>query len=134
VVNPGDTKVQILHVLAKNTYSTAKTLSTLTVTNTTSGSGSQDDRDGAMSVTLRGDGNNNGVLNNSPSQDPILATAVFHNGKATFSGFAWPWTPGQTRHLFVTADVSMPAAKHPECCPSTSRDLLPSISATRRAS
>jgi len=114
VVNPGDTKVQILHVLAKNTYSTAKTLSTLTVTNTTSGSGSQDDRDGEMSVTLRGDGNNNGVLNNSPSQDPILATAVFHNGKATFSGFAWPWTPGQTRHLFVTADVSMTGAKDPD--------------------
>jgi hypothetical protein len=111
VVNPGGTKIQILHVLAKNTYSTVKTLSSLTITNTTTGSGSQENRDGEMSLTLRGDGNNSGTLNNSPNLDPILATATFHNGKATFSGFAWPWNPGQTRHLFVTSDVSLSGAK-----------------------
>ncbi len=110
-VRPGQADVQILHVLAKNTYTTDKTLSGLTVTNTTSGSGSQSERDGEMSLlTLREDGDGNGLLDD-PGTDPVLATAFFQDGTADFAGFAWTLSKEQTRHLFVTADVSTSGAK-----------------------
>jgi hypothetical protein len=110
-VRPGDTGIRILHVMATNTYTAAKTLSGLTVTNTTTGSGSQLDRDGEMNLlTLRADGNDNGTLD-SLGTDPILATAFFQNGKANFNGFAWTLNPAQSRQLFVTAEVSTAGAK-----------------------
>jgi hypothetical protein len=110
-VRPGDAGIQILHATANNTYTTDKTLSGLTVTNTTSGSGTQPQLDGETALlTLRADGNDNGVLD-GVGTDPILATAFFQNGKADFKGFAWTLNPAQLRHLFVTSDVSTTGAK-----------------------
>lgn len=110
-VRPGDAGIQILHAIATNTYTTTKTLSGLTLTNTTTGSGTEPQRDGEIALlTLRADGNDNGVLD-GPLTDPVLGTAFFQGGTADFNDFAWTLSPAQTRHLFVTADVSTTGAK-----------------------
>jgi hypothetical protein len=104
---PGDRGVMLLHLRATNTYGVKRTLGSLTVTNATSGSGSQSDLDReAALVTLRADGNGNGILDGT-ALDPVLGTAIFSGRHAEFAGLGWALGPGESRDLFVTADVSL---------------------------
>ena len=104
---PGDRGVMLLHLRATNTYGVKRTLGSLTVTNAASGSGSQSDLDReAALVTLRADGNGNGILDGT-AVDPVLGTAIFSSRHAEFAGLGWALGPGESRDLFVTADISL---------------------------
>src|SRR5439155_2250835 len=79
VVHPGDRDLPLLHLAAENRYTTTQRLDRLTVTNAGVG-GTALDRDRALqSLTLRVDGNGDGVLGDSLT-DPALAGAIFTNG------------------------------------------------------
>lgn len=104
---PGDRGVMLLHLRATNTYAVSRTLGSLTVTNLSNGPGSQSelDRETAL-LTLRADGNGNGILDGT-AVDPVLGTAIFSSRHAEFAGLSWALAPGESRHLFVTADLSV---------------------------
>jgi hypothetical protein len=107
-VHPGAADVLLLDLVATNTYSVEKTLTSVVVDNATSGSGTQAQRDAEIEVvTLREDKDDNGVLD---PEDPVLGTAFFNGGRAQFSGLAWSLPPEKTRHLFVTGVVALAPA------------------------
>ena len=109
-VRPGDRDVLLLNVAATNTYLSSRTMTGLTVTNATIGTGSQANRDGETRLlTLRADGDGDGSLGD-PSTDPVLGTTIFQAGRGSFGGFSWPLPAGQPTRLFVTADVSLTGA------------------------
>jgi hypothetical protein len=109
-VRPGDRDVLLLNVAATNTYSSSRTLTGLTVTNATTGPGSQADRDGETRLlTLRADGDGDGLLGDLIT-DPVLGTTIFQAGRGSFGGFSWLLPAGQSTRLFVTADVSLTGA------------------------
>jgi uncharacterized repeat protein (TIGR01451 family) len=100
-VVPGQAGVVLLWVRAKNDYTVSKTITGATITNGTSGGGSQADLDAeAGALRLRAD---------SPAA-PDLAQAIFSAGRAAFGPFALTLSPGETRDLFVTADLSLTLA------------------------
>ncbi len=106
-VAPGEAHVPLLHLLARNLYDQPRTLQQLRVRNLTGGApgGDQADRDAAISrVTLRRDGNGNGVLDD-PDTDPVLLATTFEDGVATFTGMRWQLAPDAVAHLFVTGHV-----------------------------
>ena len=106
-IMPGDRDVELLHVVATNSYADVRTVTSLTFSNATTGAGGTSDLDGNVEVlVLRADGNGDGVLGDLAT-DPALGTAFFSDGKASFAGLAWQILPGQTGHLFLTADVSI---------------------------
>jgi hypothetical protein len=108
-VVPGETGVVLFDLVATNTYSVDKQLTALTVTNATSGPGSVAERDGEVqALVLREDADDDGLLD--PGVDPVLATAFFLDGRASFAGFSWHLPQGKTRQLFVTGDVSLAGA------------------------
>jgi hypothetical protein len=103
--HPGDTGVMLFHLVATNSYSVSKQLEAITFTNVTAGLGSIAERDGELqSLTLYDDANADGVADPS---DPVLGSALFIGGRASFSGFAWKLQAGSTRHLILTGDVSL---------------------------
>ena len=106
-VRPGDAGVPLLEIVAQNTYSTTQVLTGLAVTNATLGGGTQADRDGELSgLTLRFDGDGDGLLG-SISTDPVLGTAIFLDGRASFGGFAQGLPAGPASRLFVTGDIDL---------------------------
>ncbi len=109
-VNPGAAGVPLLALVATNTYSVEHHLVGLTVSNASTGSGSQADLDAEVDrLVLRLDADGDGVLGDF-AVDPPLATATFTAGRATFTGFNWTISEGTTGVLFVTADVSLHGA------------------------
>ncbi|UCE03082.1 MAG: DUF11 domain-containing protein [Candidatus Latescibacterota bacterium] len=111
-VRPGERDLPLLHLVATNSYAVPRTMTHLTLTNaaTTVNGGTQAQLDSELErVTLRFDGNGNGILDN-PNIDPLVTTAFFSQGEASFDGFAWNLPAGMVSHLFVTADVSLQAA------------------------
>jgi hypothetical protein len=109
VARPGQAQVPLLQIAAANSYSTPQVLDRLTVTNAGVG-GTIAERDGAVqTLTLRLDGNDDGVLGDAVT-DPPLATAFFSDGEATFSGLGFSLAAGATKRFFVAADVSLTAA------------------------
>ena len=99
----------VLHLQAQNRYGSAQVFNRLTVDNAGTG-GATEDRDRAVqSLTLRADGNGDGVLGDSLT-DPAIATSFFVAGRATFSGFTVSIPPGATWRGFVTARVAVAAA------------------------
>ncbi|MGQ0721389.1 MAG: DNRLRE domain-containing protein [Candidatus Eiseniibacteriota bacterium] len=100
-VAPGQTDVVLLWVRAKNDYTVSKTITGITVTNGTAGSGTQANLDAQMG-TLR--------LRTSTPTAPPIAQAIFASGRAPFGSFALTLAPGETRALFVTADLSLALA------------------------
>ncbi|MFI5371632.1 MAG: hypothetical protein ACHQ52_08745, partial [Candidatus Eisenbacteria bacterium] len=103
---PGDRGLTLVHLVATNSYDTDRSLTDLTVTDVTQGSGSTPELDAETRIlTLRADGDNDGVLG-STTVDPVLGTGFFSSGRSSFSGLRWLVPAGQTRHLFVTADLS----------------------------
>jgi len=106
-VHPGDHDAPLLHLILTNSYTSERTLSRLAIENATSGSGSSLELDREVqSVTLREDGDGDGILGDLAS-DPAIGVGSFVNGVATFTGLSWIVPPGGSRHLFVTADVSL---------------------------
>ncbi len=104
---PGEARVPLFAMTATNVYTDARALTGLVLTHATSGPGTAAERDAEIQrVELRLDGNSDGVLGDFVS-DPVLATAVFANGRASFSGFSVSLAPGAKRSLFVTGDVSL---------------------------
>jgi uncharacterized repeat protein (TIGR01451 family) len=111
-VRPGDRDVPMLHLVGADSYGTSRTMTDLTVTNVATGvnGGTEAQLDSEVErVTLRFDGNGNGILDN-PSIDPVVTTSFFSQGEASFEGLAWNLPSGIVSHLFVTADVSLQAA------------------------
>lgn len=108
---PGQTDVPLADLVLANSYKNTRTLSEIAFTNGTAGSGSRSELDGELNhVSLRYDGNGNGVLD-SVRVDPLLGTAAFLNGEARFTGVGKPFAAGESRHLFLTGDVSLTGAK-----------------------
>ncbi len=108
-VRPGQTGVPLADFTVQNSYSVSKTLTQISFTNEATGPGSQSDLDHETDrVSLWYDANPNGALD---TLDSFLGSASFQNGEATFSGLTRSFSPGATRHLFLTADVSLAGAR-----------------------
>lgn len=106
VVRPGARGIPLLDLLLSNRYADKRILSQVTVTNATVGPGPTASLDREVqALTLHEDGNANGVLDD-PSVDPTLGTGFFSGGQAVFSGLQLSLLGGESRRLFVTADVS----------------------------
>jgi hypothetical protein len=107
MTRPGDRQRTLLHLTATNSYVEERTLTALTLTNITTGPGTQDERDPELQVlTLRADGDGDGVLEDA-STDPVLATGFFRSGRTSWSGLSWRVPALGMRHLWVTGDVSL---------------------------
>lgn len=107
IASPGASRRPLLALAVTNTYPVSRTLTGMTVTNATVGPGTVAERDGETDLLeIRLDGDGDGALD-EPSVDPVLATAVFANGRAVFSGVSLPLPPGGKRLLFVTGDISL---------------------------
>jgi uncharacterized repeat protein (TIGR01451 family) len=110
-VEPGG-DVVLLHLIANNIYAVSQTLQRMTAHNISVGTAGATGAamDGLVDqLLLRGDGNGDGVLDD-PVTDPVLGTAVFAGGSAVFDGLGWQIPAGETRHFFLTADVSLTGA------------------------
>jgi parallel beta-helix repeat protein len=108
VVRPGDAGVLLLDIVASNNYTAGKQITQLTVHNTTTtpGAATQEDLDSEIqSIRLRIDANDNGVLDDDQT-DPLVGSAYFIAGEATFAGLTWDLPPSTSRHAFLIADVS----------------------------
>jgi len=108
-VYPGTSGLQLLHLALTNTYTDAKQLTSLSVTNITAGdaSATQADLDGTVAqLFLRWDGDGDGQLDDIAT-DPLLASGAFFAGRATFAGLTSTLPPGEQVHVFVTADISL---------------------------
>ena len=106
-VQPGQRDVVLLHLILTNSYTGARTLDRLIVGNGAAGPGSQLQLDHEVqSLTLREDGDGDGILGD-PVSDPPIGAASFTSGAAPFTGLRWTIPAGGSRHLFVTADVSL---------------------------
>ena len=108
-VAPGEQNVPILYITLSNTYSVAKTLAELAVTNSTSGIGTPAELDSEVELlTLHvddGDSRLEGSL-----EDPVLGSAFFTANRAVFSNLDLKLDPGEAIGLFVGADVSLLSA------------------------
>ncbi|HZL86644.1 MAG TPA: hypothetical protein VFD07_14825, partial [Candidatus Krumholzibacteria bacterium] len=110
VAHPGDRMVPLLPIVATNTYASDRTLLAFRVTNATSSPnfGSSAQLDATFeSLQLRVDADNDGTLG---AGDPLLATALFAQGRATFEGFAWSVPAGASQQFFILGDVALRAA------------------------
>jgi uncharacterized repeat protein (TIGR01451 family) len=110
---PGQVDVPLIHLVATNTYGDERSLSTLTVTNGSSGAAAFGSAalDGELAtLNLRMDGNGDGVLG-SLIEDPVLGGGNFRDGSLTVSGLTWTLAAGATRHLFLTGDISLTGSK-----------------------
>jgi hypothetical protein len=112
IVHPGDESVVLLAVGASNTYSVTREVTRLAVTNITQtvAASTASQRDGEFQqLYLHRDGNGNGLFDDT-IQDPIVATALFVNGKATFTDLAWQLPSGTSGYVFVVAELSRTGA------------------------
>lgn len=105
-VHPGEGEVVLLDLVASNTYDDARTLTSLRVSNASTGLGNQGELDSSLdAVFLRADGNGNGLLD-PVDVDPLLATTSFSAGQAFVDGLGWSIPAGGSQHLFVVGRVS----------------------------
>ncbi len=110
-VAPGQGDGLLLHLAATNSYMASKTLVALSVENVTAGSGSLLEKDTEFeALELRGDGNGNGLYDGA-AIDPLLATAMFSVGRASFLGLSTELPPDSAISLFLVADVSLGRAR-----------------------
>lgn len=109
-VAPGQRDVRLLALDLHNTYSSERALTLLRVQNHVQGPGTLAQRDAELTrLDLRDDANGNGVLDDAAT-DPVLASGLLVDGRASFTGFSMPIATGQTRRLFVTGGVSQTGA------------------------
>lgn len=112
VLAPAQANVPLLHLAARNLYSGGRTLDHLRIYSrcTVKAGAPAGQRDLLVSqLHVRADGNGDGVLG-SLDVDPLLGSAVFEDGVATFDGLRWSLAPGALTHLFVTGSLSLSAA------------------------
>jgi uncharacterized repeat protein (TIGR01451 family) len=107
---PRERDVLMLDLLATNLYGVPKTLTSLQVSNLTTGPGSTAERDRELEpLFLRVDGNGDGQLG-SEAVDPVIGASSFAGGRASFTGLAWTLAPGASANLFVTGQTALRAA------------------------
>jgi len=109
VVTPGANGVVLLDLVATNNYSSPKQVTRIMFHNSTQPAGASlpgDLDDELGTLVLRLDGNDNGTLDDTAT-DPIVEKGFFISGVATFNALFWDLPAGATRHLFVTADLSL---------------------------
>jgi hypothetical protein len=108
-VAPGESRVRLLHLVARNLYADSRTINQITLSNVTVGDpgAGQPELDGTVSqLLLQRDGDGDGQLD-PPDIDPIIVATSWENGFATFNGLDWDLAPDLVSHLFVTANVSL---------------------------
>jgi hypothetical protein len=91
---PGETLDEVFRVEVRNNTAAAETLTTVTLTNSSSGPGTQAQLDGewtALSLIVR----------DSAGPETVVATASFSVGTAVLSGFMAPVAPGDSLILSV---------------------------------
>ncbi len=109
VVDPGESRAPLLHLVARNLYSDSRTIRQFTLSNLTVGDPAADQLqlDGTVDQLLvQVDGDRDGELD-GPEIDPVVDAASWSGGTATFSGVAWDLAPDEVAHLFVTANISL---------------------------
>jgi hypothetical protein len=95
-VRPGTPGAALFGLTLTNTYADDRALTGLMLTDDTSGPGTIADRDAEVErLELRLDGDGDRAFD--PKADPVIATAVFVNGRAFFSGFTLPISSGKAR-------------------------------------
>lgn len=105
-VAPGDIDVPILYITLSNTYTAAKTLAELAVTNATLGSGSPIELDSEIELlTLRIDDGDSQL--EGSSEDLVLGSAFFTSNRAVFTNLDLKLDPGEVIGLFVGGNVSL---------------------------
>lgn len=123
-VNPGQDGVVLTSIQVTNTYSVTQTLDGLTFANSTSGTGTQGERDQTTQLlTLHEDGNGNAVFDGA-GIDPTIATGSFVGGSAGFTGFQIQIPPDASRSLFLVARVSSHRAPDGEILSALLADAL----------
>jgi len=108
-VAPGQERVPVLHLVARNLYTTTRTVRQLRVSNVTVGdpAASQADLDREISqLVIQRDGDADGQLD-GPDIDPIVVSTTWEDGVATFIGARWVLEPDEVSHLFITASVAV---------------------------
>jgi len=108
VLSPGEDRVPLLHLAARNLYDHSRTLRRLRVRNVTTGEpgATQADLDAAIAgLAIQRDGNGNGILDD-PTFDPIISTTTWVDGVATFEGLQWRLDAGEVADLFLTANLA----------------------------
>lgn len=108
-VAPGEERVPLLHVVARNLHAETQVLRRVQVRNVTRGAqgASQADLDGTVyQLFLQLDGNGNGEVD-GPQIDPIVGTASWQDGVAVFEGLDVPLAAGATGRVFVTGHVAL---------------------------
>jgi hypothetical protein len=104
---PGRHDVLLQRLVFTNSYTSARTLTSLRFENATTGPGNPADLDAQYDLlSLHDDANHNGVLDVS---DPLLGTASFVAGSAQFTGLSWSVPTGASAGLLVTGNVAIPA-------------------------
>ncbi len=105
---PGTKDVPLLQFLLTNTYAEDRQLQSLVFTNTTEAAGATTEQQDAtcQQIYLVLDANNNGLLDDV-IVDTQLASGIFVNGKAIFTGLDLTLSSDTAVRLFVTADLSL---------------------------
>lgn len=103
---PGDRDLVLLHLVLTNTHDSSHTVSGITITSAGTGPGGQDELDSVCDlIALYDDSNGDGRFS-ADADGPANATGSFSGGKVVFRGLQVTVDPDDSRHLFVTANVS----------------------------
>lgn len=104
VIRPDASSVPLLRLELANLYESARTLTSLRITNDGVGPGSAAERDGVFSsVRVVADGNRNGAFDGG---ETVLGSGAFAGGKLLFSGLAFTVAGGDTAALLVLGDLN----------------------------
>ncbi len=111
-VAPGEERVPLLHLVARNLYTDLRTVRRLRIRNVTVGDpgATQPDLDGSIAqLVIQRDGDGDGVID-GPEIDPVVVSTTWENGEAIFEGVRWELEPDEVSHLFITASVDLLSA------------------------
>lgn len=110
LVSPAADSIPLLRLELINLYTGSRTLSSLTVTNKSNGTGTAAERDSIWEIVyLVADRDRDGVWD---AADALLGTAAFDDSTADFGGFTETIAMSDTLHLLVFGDLS--AARTPD--------------------
>ncbi|MFN8177880.1 MAG: hypothetical protein U0167_08130 [bacterium] len=108
-VHPGAAGVPMLEMAATNSYGQARTLTTVRVHDASSGAGTLADLDAQLHRLVLQVDDGDGVVEGAAA-DSVLGVAFFVGGDAAFSGLHVVLAAGETRRLWLSADISLPLA------------------------
>ncbi len=105
ILEPGADSISLMRLELVNLYSTARTLTELTLTNAIQAGGSTADRDGVWNaIRLINDEDGNGRHDQG---EDLLGEGSFENGLLTLNGLGLVMAGGDTTSLLVTGDLSL---------------------------